>query len=141
MREYKFRGKVAEGKNKGDWIIGNLIVNYYTNEHYIDQVGHGLKFKVIPETVGQYTEQQDDSEQENEIYDNDILLGTWSEPTDEYHSEEIRSDMAKVYWDEVWGQWIVKEKTTGEKYPLYDYCDEVVVIGNMIDNPELMEMK
>ena len=152
MKEYKFRGK---RKDNNKWVYGYYWQDYPyecftgidTTKHYI-RVQRNMdwslttqeNFEVIPETVGQFTGQIDDGEQGENIYDNDIVMGTWLEPTDDYNSE-TRSDMARVYFDNNYGQWMVKEKTVGEIYPLYDYCDTVVVIGNMIDNPELMEMK
>ena len=152
-KEYKFRGK---RKDNNKWVYGYYWKDYPyecfssridTTKHYI-RVQRNMDwslttqddFEVIPETVGQFTGQIDDGGLENEIYDNDIIIGTWLESTDDYNSE-TRSDMARVYFDNDYGQWMVKEKTTGEIYPLYDYCDEIVVIGNMTDNCELMEMK
>ena len=154
MKKYKFRGK---RKDNNEWVYGYYWKDYPyecfssridTTKHYI-RVQRNMDwslttqddFEVIPETLGQFTGQIDDSEQENEIYDNDIVIGTWLEQVDEYNSE-FRSDTARVYWDDGYGQWMVKEeKTTGETYPLYDYCSSVVAIGNMVDNPELMEAK
>ena len=155
-REYKFRGKHRDlayeqfpkiyPPTKSSFSYGTGIYNDGINTWLIIENKDKKCFAelkaviVVPETVGQFTGRIDDSEQENDIYDNDIVTGTWLEPTGDYNSE-TRSDTAKVYWDDECGQWMVKEKTTGDTYPLYDYCDEVVVIGNMTDNPELMEMK
>jgi len=90
-------------------------------------------------TLLQYTNFNDDSEGTNDIYDGHIILGSWYEPSDEYGGQEC-TDIAKVFLDETSGQWMVKEfKTTGETYPLYDYCEKVEIIGNIYENKELLE--
>jgi len=84
----------------------------------------------------QYTGMDDDSEVKNEIYDGDILIGSWD--SDEYHSKEMCATL-EVYWCKVFGKWMVIEYPSYEVSPLYDYYDKLEVIGNKYQNPELLK--
>lgn len=71
MREIKFRGKDMKSNN---WVYGYLVVGDgdYKDTCYICPFGvHGLKYKVHPSSVGQYTELKDKNNKE--IYDGDIV--------------------------------------------------------------------
>ena len=87
--------------------------------------------EVLEETIGQYTELKDKNEKE--IYEGDIVK----------INDEI---IAKVIWDNDYlGYFLYANEENsidsfenGEQ-PLYDYWGSIEVIGNIYDNPELLE--
>ena len=127
MREIKFRGKRLDN---GEWVYG-----YYFSSDEMPkrgEVGHFIKcglneeFRIIPETVGQFTERKDKNEVE--VYDEDIV---------KVQHEIYHQIIGRVSFED--GQWIVTE-SDGEKWNLYWlFWTSIEVIGNMFDNPELLE--
>ena len=87
----------------------------------------------MPDTIGQFTGLQ--YKNEKDIYEDDIMQITTT--LDKY--------LFKVTWNEELGAWClmmkgdIKEgiKPLGEW--LGEYWDKIEVIGNIYDNPELME--
>lgn len=140
MREIIYRGLRKDGRG---WAYGSYIYNPRDEEHYIGAYEppknplRGLEwnvYEVDSETVGQFTGRIDDKE--TKVFDGDILLGTWNEMVDDYHSKDF-SDTGFVSWDVDWGKWVVED--TVETRDLYDWCEEIKVIGNRWDSPELLE--
>ncbi len=138
-RDYRFRGKRSD---TGKWVYGDLIT-WWRGEgsRAICDVG-GIRHDVIPETVGQFTGLRDKNGQE--LYEGDILQGG--------------QDYEKIY-----GKPIVKigeyidnglrhlDLCEDETFPLYGvYIEtlwgpgglsgdhELIKIGNIHDNPELL---
>lgn len=122
MRTIKFRGK---RKYNGKWIYGSLI--YFKESYYIQESGEGESFvypmnvEVISETVGQFTE----------IYDKDGV---------EIYAGDIVNVKAGEYCQGVW-EWdgIVAIEDIRLAYQDIENADTIEVIGNIHDNPELME--
>ncbi len=140
MREIEFRGK---RKDNGEWVYGYLIVDEISDKYYIfskgnscnetDRIGeegllHILTFEVIPETVGQYTRLKD--KKGKKIFEGDIVK-------DQYCIYEVVYDGNGYYIQVVK---LLKECGTakGLLYDLSDYKD-LEIIGNIYDNPELLE--
>lgn len=132
-REIKFRGKIAfGGYNGGDgWIYGNLTGS--PTHPYIQEVkGLGNDFyhlpltEVIPKSVGQYTGLHDKNGKE--IYEGDIVKTLVSRlnstKNKKYRNFMIRYD-APHFWNGydtlLMSEW------------------KMEVIGNIYDNPELLE--
>ena len=134
MREILFRGKRADN---GEWVIG-----YYVQKkdpllvgvayHYIltqekDNCGCLMStvswYKVIPETVGQYTGLTDKNGKK--IFDGDIC-----KHRSNYSGEYVISVVA--YTD---GQFLaMADNNSG-----FNLSDNLEVIGNIHDNPELLK--
>ena len=143
MRGILFRGK---RKDNGEWVYGDLIKNLIYDgrekeirigDIYFEHNGdiHGTAVReVIPETVGQFTGRWD--EDCNKIFEGDIL--------------EISYDDGTAYTTEVraYGSTLCVN-IEGEDYDFTaidfaidiwkDNCCEYKVVGNVFDNPELLE--
>lgn len=145
MREIKFRGKRIDN---GEWAYSSLINNLFfksTNKspvHYIvdptqyeeydsfEDVEH-LAIEVDPETVGQYTGLKD--KDGKEIYEGDIIL---------LADKLIRF----IEYDR--GTFVLVRKEDTRSYdlytrfsPIWEYITDYnfKVIGNIYENPELLE--
>ena len=156
MREIKFRGKRIDN---GKWIYGSLIIEE-------DPIADALKYfikpfnflrgkLVAPETVGQYTGRKDKNNKE--IYEGDIVKLDFIKPED-----QIRPAIGIVKWEKEYTAFVVEEMQSGKygdgkyvcdfyfyncpfipecegyKNPSF-YWEELEVIGNIYDNPELLE--
>ena len=132
MREILFRGK---RKENGEWVYGNYAVtDNNEKQHFIFQ-NKAFEFEVDPETVGQYTGITDDNGKK--IFEGDILGITNDDPDYDY--------ISKVYLDcdtlcvDIQGQ-DYDYTSIGFAIEIWDdECDQVEIIGNIYDNPELLE--
>lgn len=128
MREILFRGK---RKNGYDWIYGNYCGVECSLESgcgiecfIIEAPRDGSSVKVDAETVGQYTGLIDKNDQK--IFEGDIVRGI-----DHLADLEVFG-----YIDHQSGSFVI----VGEFMTHYRWLDyEVEVIGNIYDNPELIE--
>lgn len=141
MREILFRGKRI---NNGDWTYGNLIVTkrligtecYVSTQNGMDN-GKSYKFSVNPSTVGQYTGLIDKNGKK--IFEGDIIKIV---PDYDYSDDYT---ISKVYSY----NGILCVDYHGDDFDftalgfLEDYLPDgdFEVIGNIHDNPELLEVK
>ena len=125
MREIKFRGKRIDN---GKWIYGSLIIEE-------DPIADALKYfikpfnfltgkLVVPETVGQYTGSKDKNNKE--IYEGDIVR---------YNNKHT----GVIVWKYTG---FALELFNGEKSTIIlwydiDNRDNIEVVGNIYENPEL----
>ena len=158
MREIVFRGKICRDckgvttqkkYKKGDWAFGDLSHTNY-NSPLIDQ-NNDDPVPVDPATVGQYTGLQDSNGKR--IFEGDIVR-MHGNPDDiaeicfgEFGCVDIELE-AKT--DRVHG-WYYKPLKTDAMSQVEPFCwefqindmwikgTEMVVVGNIHDNPELME--
>lgn len=143
MRDILFRGK---RKDNGEWVYGYLwcfgftgkekyyIIPIYASELYV--------FEVIPETVGQYTGLTDKNGKK--VFEDDVLkiamvtdgIGTYFHPPLDYPVKVV------VKWGLCSWLW---ETICNDKYYITfpdAWCHyECEMIGNIHDNPELLEGK
>ena len=140
MREILFRGKRLDN---GKWVQGFLVI--WGNDYYIapdinayTSMGgrgkgrcmmFGHYYQVLPETVGQFTGLTDKNGKK--IFEGDIV---------EFRTS-LKKYYAKVYYKK--GMWSLYIKGFNDRYMLSvavenDYS--VKVIGNIHDNPELLEV-
>lgn len=119
----------AKRKDNGEWIFGNLIQTddgVYIIQNYVPQ--HSIKnCEVDPSTVCQCTGRKDKNG--NLIYENDIMVA--------YYDEE---NPVMVVWREC--GFVAVENNSDELCPL-DYFTQkhFYVVGNIFDNPELLEVQ
>ena len=116
---YKFRGKTAEGK----WAYGFYVQRTDKKEEYICvfEPNYPSFIKVRPETVGQWTGIKDNSGKE--IYEGDII------------SNKFTGIPAICQFNG--GTFEFREKGCSSLIELSNN----VIIGNIYDNPEILEDK
>lgn len=134
MREILFRG---QREDNGEWVYGYLVklpsaimIGDYFNPWYIyvppkDPEDNGGYYRVIPGTVGQYTGWTDKNGVK--IFDGDIC---------EIDREGGRFE---IIWDNPCARVAL---VSDELYFAFDqfHSNEISVIGNIHDNPELLEV-
>ena len=132
MREIKFRGKRIDN---GKWVYGGYSFCEKDNTHWItvmglDHISHiGWHQEVVPETVGQFTGLLDGNGKE--IYEGDILKNVLNIMVDHEPFE--------IVFDNDMGCWCWAD-AEGNIDPFYSsIAKNSVVIGNIHDNPELLE--
>lgn len=134
QNRYLYRGKRIKD---GEWVEGYAvrygftgkekwyIVPYYAPDFYV--------FAVDPSTICQCTGLKDKNG--NLIWENDIVA-YW----DSYSTESGLSEadcVGKVVWDDETISFQVTNRLSAESYEVLG--DECSVIGNVFDNPELLE--
>ena len=143
MREILFQGKA---KNNGEWVQGDLHnakwkydekqtsliwpKNIELEEHY----EFSESIEVIPETVGQYTGLPDKNGKK--IFEKHVVKITGMLPT--------VNGLYKVVWDDKNHCFGLKRDTSYHHHyftfsELNGFHEDCEVIGNIFDNPELME--
>lgn len=139
---YLFKAKIKENNNTGyeelDWIIGNLVVEQSTGRHFIIDLSHfdentklcDVMVEVDPSTICRCTELKDKSGKL--IWENDIANCIEAECCGRIVWNESE---AGFYFD------VLLEDGTYEEEHIYDYVDCMDVIGNVFDNPELLEVQ
>ena len=147
MREILFRGKVNNPDNiswlqqcVGEWVEGYLLhdpdiesykingFNYYSSEQGLER--EPFEYRVDPETIGQYTGMKDKNGEK--IFEGDIV------------KYSTTCEIFTVAWHGSFAEFVISElqkpnkATRGSKnmYLVNRYCE---VIGNIYDNPELLE--
>ena len=148
MREILFRGK---RKDNGEWIEGSLLKVTISGETYYfifcdDFALDGFDVKALsraivdPETIGEYFGLPDKTGKR--IFEGDILRYFDDEIQVVEWNDEAHQIMLHTYaeYERKVGRKAVKEKCEGWHY-LNDYpLNEMSIIGNIHDNPELLEV-
>lgn len=126
MREILFRGK---RKDNGEWETGSLLVermNTSDQQVMIADKMTGYPTLVLPETVGQYTGLSDKNGVK--IFEGDVV-----KPIAAWYAVEFEN-----------GGYGLRLFGKGELIPIMGRgnfnANEVEVIGNVFDNPELLEV-
>lgn len=149
MREILFRGKRIDN---GEWVYGYYglfkgrsdIYVPFTEEEEKENEGHifsaigGLWHNVIADTLGQFTGLTDKNGKK--IFEGDIVRGRhWTSYNDK-KPEDFH--LWRVDWSEKSGLiTFVDSPTTKARMSIHDFADfgEVEVVGNIHDQPELLE--
>lgn len=149
MREILFRGK---REDCGEWCFGSLC-KMFDGYHICDT--YGTAERVIPETVGQYTGLTDKNG--NKIFEGDIVKDNRLEEVLLcYVRKKARSGIAIVKfglhgipsedpfcWGSAYGFYFDGDTlfpTPAQYFPFDKWSkSEFEIIGNIHDNPEIME--
>lgn len=135
MREILFRGKRTDN---GEWVEGDLLQIKYYNKPIIEckimpQTPVSSAYPVLPETVGQYTGLSDKNGKK--IFEGDICR---FKRFNDIHVGEIVFNVTTasfvMRYQSIVG--VYGEKATHKM--LLSACDNIEIIGNIHDNPELL---
>ena len=145
---YLFKAKRIDN---GEWVQGNLVWSDDTDDDYKaviipttnsnmftrggarGDLGFENWCRVDPSTICQRTGLKDKNGKL--IWENDVV-GFW----DTYSTENGQAEMdciGKVVWDDETISFQVTNRLSAESYEVLDECS---VIGNIFDNPELLEV-
>lgn len=138
MREILFRGKRT---NNSEWVYGLIVKTDKDNVFVVNtaaELGCGIcieetdaikNYQVIPETVGQFTGLTDKNG--TKIFEGDIVEGIFLHMMAVGAVAAFRDGSFGLAW---------KRGNVAEFSPFTSMCNvEYEVIGNIHDNPELLE--
>lgn len=129
-RPIKFRAKTFEDRFYSDlssarWLYGHLCIS--ENGLMVIQEENGFETVVQSDTVGQFTGLYD--KDDRAIYEGDIIHADCFPWNTNY----------VVKWDVLGARFVlVSTKTGGYLTPHDFYFNKVLIVGNIIDNPELL---
>ena len=135
MREILFRGKAEIG---GNWVYGDVIHRLYGTSIGVVESDGLHELDVDEETVGQYTGLQDKNG--TKIFEGDIIRDDSANCVGviKFGKYGIYDDYG-FYVD--WGEEPVPAAYLRNDLPLWVEYRAAVVIGNIYDNPELLEVE
>ena len=134
MREILFHGKRADN---GEWVEGDVLQTRYHSGHIeyqiMPQTPISSAYPVLSETVGQYTGLTDKNRKK--IFEGDICR---FKRFNDIHVGEIVFNVTTasfvMRYQSIVGAY--GEKATQKM--LLSVCDNIEIIGNIHDNPELL---
>lgn len=149
-REILFK---AKRKDNGEWVEGQYV--YITNpltedgkpiKHLICNGTNIFNDLIDPVTICQYTGLT--GKDGKKIWENDILRYSYDYDGSPFlkDGEEIKYRVGAVFWSEWRGSWAVcgrgnKKYTNNDVFKYNRNPNRAEVIGNIFDNPELLEVE
>ena len=122
-----------DGFENGRMFVGGLVIEEYHGTACDDWSITGINFcEVDPSTICQCTGLKDRNGKL--IWENDIV-GFWDTYSTENGQEEMDC-IGQVVWDDETISFQVTNRLSAESYEVFGECS---VIGNIFDNPELLE--
>lgn len=138
MREILFRGKDFSGVINHSWCFGSLDTTEddRTIIIYPDRFGNKCRIFVNSETVGQYTGLKDKNG--TKIFEGDIVLVPYIDPIFKCTWNDT-SPCERAIVKHCNGMFYVEYIESGDKFTLSAMDGYMKIIGNIYDNPELLE--
>jgi len=147
MRDILFRGKIKDsntGVHEFDWAVGDLVRELSTGSTFILDLSHfdktttlvGVLIEVIPESVGQYTGLTDKNGVQ--IFEGDILK-CWRSIGNNGDLRGYYGCPLPVIYSELWCQFVLEDKPNKLQFGIWQSFEEYGIIGNIFDNPKLLE--
>lgn len=149
-REILFKAKRIDN---GEWVEGQYV--YITNpltedgkpiKHLICNGTNIFNDLIDPDTLCQYTGLT--GKDGKKIWENDILRYSYDYDGSPFlkDGEEIKYRVGAVFWSEWRGSWAVcgrgnKKCTNNDVFKYNRNPNRTEVIGNIFDNPELLEVE
>lgn len=142
MREILFRGKDRTGIVGGGWVYGSLdnTDKHFPKITYLDRFGNKLSISVDPYTVGQYIGLTDKNGKQ--IFEGDFFQTNSLRKGKKYlfcvgFGEYIPKEYCEEYYSDYkcWGLFAYDRKN---QFQFSNYPELLEVIGNIHDNPELL---
>lgn len=135
MREIKFRGKSGTQWRYGDLYHNErgevMIYETKTSGRTLDGVPFdGWRIVVDSETVGQYTGAKDINR--NRAYEGDII---------KFYDDRGHELVGVIKWNTLACRWYVDCSVRDCPYHVFDARYAFEIIGNVHDNPKLLERK
>ena len=125
MREIIFKAKTI----KGNWVNG-LLANKNDKWYISNKAGSPFAYDVRPETICQFTGLT--AKNGKKIWENDILMAH----LDESYPEDATYETVE------WGVagWVTHEANSIDRQYLDEFdLEHFEVVGNIFDNPELLQ--
>ena len=143
MREILFKAKRIDN---GEWVEGDLERTKYDDVIWIVDVRGEKCYRCDSDTICQYTGLTDKNGKK--IWENDILRYSYDYDGSPFlkDGEEIKYRVGAVFWSEWRGSWAVcgrgnKKCTNNDVFKYNRNPNRTEVIGNIFDNPELLEVE
>ena len=131
MREILFKAKRV---NNGEWVEGCLVIDHSRSnlfEYRMQPVESGVLYAppINPETLCQFTGLRDKNGKR--IWESDVVCLVYD---GEEHIYQIVWDNSELDFKATNG-----EENYGTNFEYLLCCEEIEVIGNIFDNPELLQ--
>lgn len=147
-REILFKAKRIDN---GEWVEGCIVIDQSRLGRFkyrIQPIESGVLYAhpIDPDTLCQYTGLTDKNGKK--IWENDILRYSYDYDGSPFlkDGEEIKYRAGAVFWSEWRGSWAVcgrgnKKCTNNDVFKYNRNPNRTEVIGNIFDNPELLEVE